>query len=139
MDLITDKDTPWIDSYIKETLGQKVAFVQLDSARNVLSLGLQDGRVYRFEVEGDCCSHSWIEHLEAPSDLEGATILGWASRELVEGIDTPHDNYLQVYNTVIRTTAGDVVMEFRNESNGYYGGYLQFMGCTSPANDNGTR
>src|SRR3990167_6456995 len=100
------------------------------------------------EAVGDCCSSSWIEHLEMPADIDGATFYGehkesdevsaWDNhecrkcehQEMWEEGDSGckggcgHDS-LQVYNTRFPTSRGDIVVEYRNDSNGYYGGSLE--------------
>ncbi len=76
-------------------------------------------------VEGDCCSKSWIEHLTVPDLKAGATVFGVVAYEMPDirlNSDTEHDVTL-LYELRIRTSLGDVVMEYRNYSNGFYGGY----------------
>lgn len=103
--------------------GKTLAAVELNAARDKLTLRLADGTLRTYRVEGDCCSRSWIEHLETPGDIVGAVLL-----DVVDsgGITVPSGDYecLRVYNTTFRTNRGDVVLEYRNSSNGYYGGYL---------------
>ncbi len=106
-----------------------------------ITFELANGDVIKFDVEGDCCSHSWIEHLDVPPDVIGETVTAifdsdgvpWDGHECVPN-DKDEDGYsygnkcehdhLQVYNTRFRTPKGDIVLEYRNDSNGYYGGYL---------------
>lgn len=94
-----------------------------------------------FRVEGDCCSSSWIEHLDVPPDCIGEKLVSvedgdgvpWDGHECVPkkadedgyayGNECDHD-HLKVYNTKFVTAKGTVVLEYRNDSNGYYGGYL---------------
>ena len=78
----------------------------------------------RWEPEGDCCSRSWIEHIEGVENLAGQTILeAWTSNG---DRDDNHPDYdcLQIYFYKLRTTAGYVDIDMRNSSNGYYGGWL---------------
>ncbi len=78
-------------------------------------------------AEGDCCSHSWIEHVENVEALIGATVIS------VENIDMPDlgdtdedkDEYIKYYGLKITTTKGSVQFDYRNSSNGYYGGSLE--------------
>lgn len=101
-----------------------------------------DGSTRRLYTDGDCCSVSWIEHLTMPDDIVGATI-----QSVDEPTMPPHDDHkcivrdwskpydendestcghdsLAVYHTRFRTDRGDIVLEYRNDSNGYYGGNL---------------
>lgn len=89
----------------------------------------QDGFTRSFEVEGDCCSHSWIEHLEMPGDISGATLLSVEDSAPITQDHDEHDetnggDCISVYNTSFKTDKGEIILEYRNSSNGYYGGYL---------------
>ena len=77
---------------------------------------------------GDCCSYTWIESLDAPDALLGTV-------RSVEDIDMPnlgnidgskHTDVDQVayYGLKIVTERGVCVIDYRNDSNGYYGGSL---------------
>lgn len=104
-----------------------------DGQRVVLTLTDGSRRVY--ETEGDCCSTSWVEHLTVPPDIDGATVLHVSPTDY--GVEASPEQYaeckthregldvLKVYQTVIATDRGDVVIEYRNDSNGYYGGSLR--------------
>jgi hypothetical protein len=93
----------------------------------------EDGRLLVFDfltgdsvaysAEGDCCSYSWVEHLTTPEALTGAVID--AVRDGVEVGEKPCDGgRIAVYQTSFRTDRGEIIVEYRNESNGYYGGWL---------------
>lgn len=110
-------------------LGRPLATVSLSSDKSEVTFRFQDGGSRSFAAHGDCCSQSWIEHLETPTDVSGATLMSVEDSAPVTQDHPDHDgdhrdNRIEVYNTVFRTTAGDVVLEYRNSSNGYYGGYL---------------
>lgn len=80
-------------------------------------------------VYADCCSHTWVENIELPA-------LGFpAVVTAVHGLDLPKDYYsrhpgpaeqecLALYGCTIATDRGEIVIDYRNESNGYYGGNL---------------
>ena len=126
---------------IKAHTGQRLK--GLEQNRERVSLLFYNAPPLRFEVSGDCCSSSWIEHLEQPPDLDGAIFLGVEDSEAVpwddheckecrheERWDRDHDcdacghDSLSVYNTRFLTDRGAIVVEYRNDSNGYYGGRL---------------
>lgn len=121
--------------------GKILESVTLSDDKEKIVFRFKDREPLAYGVEGDCCSSSWIEHLEAPADLNGARIIGvkegggvpWDGHECVE--DVRDENYavtkegcghecLAIYNVTFQTDRGDIVLEFRNDSNGYYGGYL---------------
>jgi hypothetical protein len=111
-------------------VGKRIASVALTSNKEKIVFAFQDGTTQAFVTEGDCCSRSWIEHLEMPNDLAGATLLAVddsAGVDVTEDKEKNADGHecLQVYGTTFRTDRGDIVLEYRNSSNGYYGGWLQ--------------
>lgn len=115
----------------------KTAEVQNNKER--LALTFEDGSVQAFDAHGDCCSHSWIEHLESPWDIEGALITGIEESDGVRDsldnvcVDGEHYECLKFYRTIFHTTKGDIVVEYRNSSNGYYGGSLDDAGFSDGA------
>jgi hypothetical protein len=79
------------------------------------------------KADGDCCSSSWIEHVELRAGGFPAKVLN------VDDIDLPGSNdndseheCLAVYGMKIGTDKGDLVIDYRNSSNGYYGGNLSW-------------
>lgn len=90
-----------------------------------------DGKSFTFTVEGGCCSYSYfhdiigVEKLLAGGEV---TEVGYADVPEVEDDDSYVDT--QVYGFKIvsdHPEFGDVttVFSFRNESNGYYGGWMR--------------
>lgn len=113
----------------KNMIGRKLEAVSLDDAKAGVTFTFEDGRSRSFSVEGDCCSSSWIEHLELPGDIKGAILLSVEDSAPITQDHEEHDqesggDCISVYNTAFRTDRGDIVLEYRNSSNGFYGGYL---------------
>ena len=85
-----------------------------------------DGEFVVAKCEADCCSETWIESLELPAGGLPAKVLA------VEDLDLPakYGEYdlLQFYGLKLTTDKGDLVLDYRNESNGYYGGSLAWPG-----------
>ena len=78
------------------------------------------------KVDGDCCSSTWIESIELPA-------LGFPSKVLsVEDLNMPEDEKNDEYEVIafygckISTDHGDIIIDYRNSSNGYYGGNLSW-------------
>lgn len=97
-----------------------------------------------FEVEGDCCSHSYFHDFYGVADLLGKEVIGFESVflqpgdagyrpetwEKPESKDDWDDDHVQVYGyrfTWADPTFGprSAVLSFRNLSNGYYGGWME--------------
>lgn len=79
------------------------------------------------KADGDCCSSSWIEHVELPAAGFPAKVLSVNNLDLPgsNDNDSEHD-CLVVYGLKIATDKGDLVIDYRNSSNGYYGGNLSW-------------
>ncbi len=80
-------------------------------------------------TDAGCCSNTWIEHV----DLElcvGKEVLSVDHEDLPASWyeanpGPPERDCLRTYGVVIKTTGGTGTIDFRNESNGYYGGSLE--------------
>ena len=76
----------------------------------------------------DCCSTTWIESLDAPDALLGTVqaVEDIAMPDLGNIDGTRHGGVDQVryYGLKIVTNHGACVIDYRNDSNGYYGGHL---------------
>jgi hypothetical protein len=117
------------DSYnltLSTVLNRPLAAVSLTqgSSSDTVTFVFLDGSAASYKTEGDCCSHSWVEHLEAPNDLVGAVIIDVKEDPILNEDDPDNHDYIQVYHTRFVTNRGEIVLEYRNSSNGYYGGYL---------------
>lgn len=76
---------------------------------------------------GDCCSHTWIEGLELPALGFPALVVSVEGVSLGEKKDPEHE-CLSLYGLKVTTDKGLLEIDFRNSSNGYYGGSLMFPG-----------
>lgn len=98
-----------------------------------------EGEKFPYEVEGDCCSHSYFFDFHGVRNLlDNGPVLAFSEYDLQEGDlgfhecgndDCGHED-LQVYGYSLTTehpTWGLMtsVLSFRNESNGYYGGWMK--------------
>jgi hypothetical protein len=81
-----------------------------------------EGRL-TLQAEGYCCSESWFESVDV--DGIGGVITkidtGTENQKPIE--DKPEGVILSCFGTVY-TTKGRTTWEMRNESNGYYSGYI---------------
>lgn len=72
--------------------------------------------------KGDCCSTSWFEGITGTEALFGGIVVS-TEEETIDSFNEGYD-YIQVYGVRIVTNKGRAVVEFRNSSNGYYGGWV---------------
>lgn len=116
---------------LKVLEGKVIQALIMDSDKVQIAFITDQGR-YNFFCEADCCSESWINHV---ADID--VLLGHKVNE-VESIDmfgllqvTPEPTRQecdQVMFHRLHTDKGICVLEFRNSSNGYYGGWLTEQG-----------
>ena len=79
-------------------------------------------------VSADCCSYTWIESLDNPAALMGR-VLSVEDRDMPDlgSVDGEHHkgpDVVSYYGMMIVTENGHCLIDYRNDSNGYYGGNL---------------
>lgn len=111
---------------MKEVFGKviKSVYMDEDSQYLVLISDFDDYLVYK--AEGDCCSSSWFESINNIESLINQKVIG--IEENPESIrEDEQDDCLRVYGYTLKTSQGYVDVEFRNSSNGYYGGSCELV------------
>lgn len=117
------------DNTKKRLIGRVIQSVTVSEDKEKLTILFHgDPQVMKFEVEADCCSSTWIEHLEQPIDVDGATVLSVEEDASVDGPSDDRLEVIQIYKTRINTDRGTIAIEYRNSSNGYYGGSIEEVG-----------
>lgn len=77
-------------------------------------------------ADGDCCSHTWIEHVEDPESIIGSEVLSASDISMSREEEEKDGDHIQFYGFKIQTVKGACVIDYRNSSNGYYGGSLEW-------------
>lgn len=106
--------------------GKRITAYRLDTDRHWLELHCDDGTVLHLECMEECCSATWIESLDMPGVLRGR-LVRIEDRDMPDlgNIVTPwaaHVEEVKYYGLAITTEHGTCVIDYRNNSNGYYGG-----------------
>jgi len=113
-------------------IGKTLTGMKIADDRQALLFQTTDGDM-EVLVDADCCSYTWVEHIELPA-------LGFpALVTAVEDLDLPQEpvkpsafvkeyEVPAFYGCKISTDRGDIVIDYRNDSNGYYGGSLSWPG-----------
>lgn len=111
-------------------IGKVVTGLQIADDRQALRFVLADGEMVVL-VDAECCSYTWVENVELPALGFPATVTA------VEELDMPEQppsqfqkdtDVLAYYGCKITTDRGEIVIDYRNDSNGYYGGSLLWPG-----------
>ena len=106
-------------------VGKTINKIMISDDKKALLFQTDSGEVIA-KADGDCCSNTWIESVELPARGFPAKVLA------VEDIEMPDlgspDEYecIAYYGYKITTDRGHIVIDYRNESNGYYGGNLSW-------------
>jgi hypothetical protein len=116
-------------------VGKKILSVRMNQSKTVLEFETPEGKI-GFYAEGDCCSHSWFEHVSGLNFLVGRIVTKAEDISMGEIPDSELEGYdcVQNYGYRLTTDGGYFEIEMRNESNGYYGGYIEMYKSTLPDN-----
>ncbi len=105
-------------------IGKKITGVEMDGVEAIRFI-VEGREPITYLTDGDCCSRTWIEHVEGVDRLVGGTVAS------VEDIAMPGDpvaaeahECLAFYGLAVKTDKGTAVIDYRNSSNGYYGGNM---------------
>ncbi len=122
---------------VNPLLGKTITRIELTTDHKAIRfIVAEDVDPILARVSGDCCSETWIEHLSLPA--RGFPALVLAAQDIIMpdlGDHTgDHDcedcngiyRCIEYYGFEIKTNRGDVVIDYRNSSNGYYGGNLRW-------------
>lgn len=104
-------------------IGKTIIAVYLATDNMAIRFDTDEGKSIVARTDGDCCSHSWIESLDDPDALLGEVV---SAEDVDMNLpDVEHDGeFVAFYGFKIATKLGVCVIDFRNESNGNYGGRL---------------
>lgn len=108
---------------LTKIIGKTINSYTLSPDQTVLTLQTDDGSLV-FETYGDCCSETWIEHVTSPKFP--AKIISLEEKYLGSA-DGTRQEYDEKYSTIFLTDQGNFEVEYRNSSNGYYGGSLELV------------
>lgn len=105
-------------------VGRTIIDVKIASDRQALLFIDDSGNEFIARTDGDCCSFTWIEHIEMPALGLPFTITGIEELDMPDLGDMEGCEVVTYYGAKITTNKGDIVIDYRNDSNGYYGGNI---------------
>lgn len=111
-----------------DLIGKTILAIDINTAKDVISFKTLEG-IFSYEAQGDCCSISWFEHFEGINFLIKEAVIKLEAREIAsfctEEKKRMSAGYLEKYGWAFFTKKGIAILEMRNDSNGYYGGYVK--------------
>lgn len=116
---------------LKHLVGLTIECVSFKPDMTEMYLDTEKGR-FTLDAEGDCCSHTVIDHVDNEQALVGKvlsfeSVEQWVPRERPDSFQgQPVSEYesISYYALKIVTDKGEAIIDYRNASNGYYGGWL---------------
>lgn len=106
-------------------VGKTIEAVQMAADKKAMLFKTDAGDVL-VRVDADCCSETWIEHIELPALGFPAKVLEAVDLDLNKTEQSEEFDCLQYYGFKITTDRGEMIIDYRNSSNGYYGGSLSW-------------
>ena len=104
-------------------IGKTITGLRITDDKIALLFNTEDGDV-KASCDADCCSFTWIEHIELPALGFPAKVMAVEDLEMPDLGDMPECEVVAYYGLKITTSKGEVIIDYRNDSNGDYGGSL---------------
>lgn len=126
---------------MKELIGKTIIKLEIGSDDTTLVFTDSLGNQYFYNSYGDCCSSTWFSHITGIHNFLGHEVNNTVEKEERDPTETEYKegqyDVLRIYGYTLETDKGRCDVEFRNDSNGYYGGSCDFGG--SKGNTEGYR
>jgi len=106
-------------------VGKIINEIKIADDKKALLFVTDEGEVV-VKVEGDCCSDSWVEGIELPALGFPANVISVVDLDMPDREQDDDYEVVAFYGCKISTDKGDIVIDYRNSSNGYYGGNLSW-------------
>jgi hypothetical protein len=94
-----------------------------------------DNGDYVYVADGDCCSTTYIDTVEGPKAGRVLEVQEPEWNDPVRSSQTEDGETKFYKTTLVLEGQGHLDVEYRNESNGYYGGSLELLSAPSEGNE----
>ena len=109
-------------------VGKKIVDVKIAEDKEAMLFVSDSGEELIVRVDADCCSYTWIESVEMPALGMPFTIIECQDLDMPNLGDMPDCDVVEYYGAKIITDKGEMIIDYRNDSNGYYGGNIVWPG-----------
>lgn len=106
--------------------GKTITGIEIADDKKAMRFLVEGADAIVAKADGDCCSSTWIEHVGLPALGFPAKVLSVADLDLPGSTSNDDGDCLAVYGIEIITDKGSIIIDYRNSSNGYYGGDLSW-------------
>ena len=111
-----------------QLVGKKIVGIDLADDQMAVRFRLSGGEEIVAKCDADCCSQTYIEDINLPVQGLPAIVLSVDNVDFLDKEVQTDGDVTQFYACKIATTSGEILIEYRNGSNGYYGGSLAWPG-----------
>jgi hypothetical protein len=112
-------------SDMHELIGKTIAKISVDPDGTFIQFNTNMGEIIVYHAVGDCCSSSWFDNITGVDCLLGQTVTS-TRQNYLDSYNKNEYEYIQEYSISIFTERGVCDVEYRNSSNGYYGGWCEY-------------
>ena len=108
-------------------IGKTLIGIQITTDKDMLRFLTTDGHTVAI-CNAECCSKTWIEHIELPAAGFPCVVTAVEDITMDKEEEWSHNGDVRIlfYGCKITTDKGHIIIDYRNESNGYYGGDLSW-------------
>lgn len=107
-------------------VGKIIKGIKIAKDKQALLFVCEDGE-HIVKCDADCCSQTWIESVDLPALGFPCNVVSQKDLHLnLEPLSNDEFECCQFYGHEIVTDKGAITIDYRNESNGYYGGDLSW-------------
>ena len=108
--------------------GKTINAIKIADDKKALLFVCADGE-HIARAYGDCCSDTWIESVSAPAMGFPCLVFKAEDLEMPDSArDDENHEVIAFYGLKLTTDKGEIIIDYRNSSNGYYGGNLAWPG-----------
>lgn len=111
-------------------IGKTITAFEMSNDRKAMRFVVAGGDPVVALCDADCCSETWVEHISLPARGFPATVLDAGDIEMPDLGEMQNRDVVAYYGFKVSTDKGEMVVDYRNDSNGYYGGNLSWPGLS---------
>lgn len=115
----------------KELINKIITGIKLSDDREAILFQTTEGNIIAC-TEAECCSSTWIESIELPALGFPALVLAVDNLEMPDQGSPSEYEVTKYYGFKIVTDRGEIIIDYRNSSNGYYSGFLRWASDPYP-------
>ena len=104
-------------------VGRTILSAKVSDDNSSIVLETDQGEVIG-DCYGDCCSQTWIEHLETPAQFPMKVAA--VNEVYIEEREIDYAHVKSYHTDIIAPNGERLRIEYRNSSNGYYGGSIEW-------------